>query len=134
VTTDPPDKKGNVIHTRVPDELDAEIKRRAQSLGMSVSNLVRNALAHAFGLVGDIVADSASIARSARGLGPAIGQAPSHEPPGAVLGWTEAILNLNAVCSQCNSVLLRGTVAAIAVPGGGAFLCRACLEELQHAK
>src|SRR4051812_34307346 len=66
---DPPDedKKERVIHTRVPPRLEAELKERAADLGVSVSNLVRNVLPHAFGLVGDIVADSAQVARSASG-------------------------------------------------------------------
>ena len=61
------DEKERVIHTRVPESLEAELRKRAQELGISVSNLVRNVLGHAFGLVGDVVADSHAIARAARG-------------------------------------------------------------------
>ena len=39
---DEPEKKERVIHTRVPESLEAELRRRAQDLGISVSNLVRN--------------------------------------------------------------------------------------------
>ena len=60
-------KKERVIHTRVPESLEAQLRERAQELGISVSNLVRNVLGHAFGLVGDVVADSHAIARAARG-------------------------------------------------------------------
>jgi hypothetical protein len=121
------DRKANVIHTRVPDELDAEIKRRAQSLGVSVSNLVRNVLQHTFGLVGDIVADGAEIARSARGA-----STPASAPT-AILGWQELVLNLNAVCDRCNAILAKGTAATVAVvdgPGPRPFRCRGCVEEL----
>ena len=55
---DDKDKKANVIHTRVPDDLDAEIKRRAQSLGVSVSNL-------------GIVTDSNLHANNSNGVSPA---------------------------------------------------------------
>jgi hypothetical protein len=127
VSEPPPDRKPSVIHTRVPEELDAEIKRRANSLGVSVSNLVRNVLQHTFGLVGDIVADSASIARSARG-----GAAPPAPPAAPVLAWQRAVLNLNAVCSTCNAILKKGSRAAVSVPAGNAVLCLACLEELEH--
>src|SRR6476469_1590569 len=65
--TDEEEAKDRVIHTRVPESLEAELRRRAQDLGISVSNLVRNVLGHAFGLVGDVVADSHAIARAARG-------------------------------------------------------------------
>jgi hypothetical protein len=64
---EPPEIKERVIHTRVPESLEAELRRRAENLGMSVSNLVRNVLGHAFGLVGDVVADSHAIARAASG-------------------------------------------------------------------
>jgi hypothetical protein len=121
------DKKASVIHTRVPEDLDAEIKRRANSLGVSVSNLVRNVLQHTFGLVGDIVADSANIARSARTGSPA----PAAGAP--VIAWQTAVLNLNAVCSQCNAILKKGTTAAVAVPTGAAVLCKGCFKELQDA-
>jgi hypothetical protein len=51
------EKKERVIHTRVPESLDDEIKRKATDLGLSVSNLVRNILQHTVGLVEDIVHD-----------------------------------------------------------------------------
>ena len=120
------DKKANVIHTRVPDDLDAEIKRRAQALGVSVSNLVRNVLSHTFGLVGDIVADGAEIARSARS-----GAAPPS--PGGVLGWQELILNVNAVCDRCNAILAKGTAATVGLTDGAGprpFRCLTCVKDL----
>ena len=119
----PPDsKKPVVIHTRVNEDLDAEIRRRAQGLGVSVSNLVRNILQHTFGLVGDIVADSKIIARSAKTGAPA-----------PVLGWQPATLAVNAVCAHCNDILKKGTPAAISIPPGNGFLCATCLKELEHA-
>lgn len=117
---DKEDKKHKVIHARVSEALEHELKRRAGNLGMSVSNLVRNILQHTVGLVEDIVEDGAKIARSARGGTP-------------VLGWQEAVLNLNGVCEQCNAILARGTRAGIAVtdrPGRRPFLCVDCLARL----
>ena len=74
------DKKPNVIHTRVPDALDQEIKKRAAGLGLSVSNLVRNVLLNTFGLVEGVISDSANVARSAGGHGQS-GAAPTATPP-----------------------------------------------------
>lgn len=130
------ERKERVIHARVPESLDDEIRRRAGSLGLSVSNLVRNVLQNAFGLVEDIVADSAEIARSARRVG-AQGSHPSTagnkldslERRARVLGWQRARLEVNAVCEGCNEVLPRGTEAAIGIVTGGAtppFRCLAC--------
>ena len=128
------ERKERVIHTRVPEALDNEVKRHAGNLGLSVSNLVRNVLENAFGLVEDIVADSAEIARSARGDLTA-GRGGSATPGRRVLGWTVAVLNVNAVCDRCNALLPKGMRAGIGVvAGGGAapFRCEKCLEEMTH--
>jgi hypothetical protein len=130
----PPDeRKERVIHARVPESLDDEIRERAGKLGLSVSNLVRNVLQNAFGLVEDIVADSAEIARSARTGGGARGRhhgAPDPAPT-RVLGWQRARLAVNAVCERCNAILARGQEAAIGVVAGNAappIRCLPCSE------
>jgi len=79
-----PERKERVIHTRVSESLETELRQKAEDLGISVSNLVRNVLGHAFGLVGDVVADGQAIARAARGGRPASGagtSAPRNQPP-----------------------------------------------------
>ena len=129
---DEPEKKERVIHTRVPESLEAELRERAQQLGISVSNLVRNVLGHAFGLVGDVVADSQAIARAARGevKKPSANPEPSVED---VLGWQRVVLGKNAVCARCNALLPRGSDAATAVGEGAAgrlVICLSCLKEL----
>jgi len=130
------EKKERVIHTRVPESLDDEIKRKATDLGLSVSNLVRNILQHTFGLVEDIVHDSAEIARSARGAKAAFSgtrQASADRDHAQVVGWHTGLLNVNAVCDTCNAVLAKGTRAGIGVlagPGPIPFRCQPCLKEL----
>ena len=127
-------RKERVIHTRVPESLDDEIKRRAGSLGLSVSNLVRNILENTFGLVEDIVADGAEIARSARGEMPRVHGAP-RQPK--VLGWTVAVLNVNAICERCNAMLPKGDRAGIGVVQGNGpapFRCQSCLEEVSDVE
>ncbi len=137
------EKKERVLHTRIPESLDEEIRERSARLGISVSNLVRNALQNAFGLVEDIVADAASIGRSARGAGaqpaePGRPDAPAAAAPGPgrVLGWQEAVLELNAVCDRCNAILTRGARAAIAIiegTGPRPIRCLPCLKEVTDA-
>lgn len=135
------ERKEKVIHTRVSEGLEEEIRERAARLGVSVSNLVRNVLQNTFGLVEDVVADAASISRSARGEA-AHGReraaarrdepAPAHDRPGRTLGWQEAVLSLNAVCDACNAILPRGSRAAIAIIEGNApraIRCLPCMEE-----
>jgi len=138
------DRKERVIHTRVPESLEAELKDRAAEMGVSVSNLVRNVLAHALGLVTDIVADSEQIVRTARDSIEAGVRAVRGTPgeraamPASVLGWQPAVLERNAVCDRCNDILPRGGDAAIAIFDGPAagpppVVCPTCLEELRNA-
>ena len=130
-----PEAKDRVIHTRVPESLEAELRERAHELGMSVSNLVRNVLGHAFGLVGDVVADGHAIARAARGENkPAV---PAPAPPSSlslalddVLGWQPIVLGKNALCARCNALLPRGQDAAVGV-GTQLVVCPSCLKELR---
>ena len=141
--TDPDEaeRKERVIHTRVPESLEAELRKRAQELGVSVSNLVRNVLGHAFGLVGDVVADSHAIARAARGgrerdeAPKAVAAAAPPADPDDVLAWHPIVLGKNAVCTRCNDLLPRGRDAAIGVAEHGqgrVIVCTTCLEELRQ--
>jgi hypothetical protein len=127
---DAEERKERVIHTRVPESLEAELRQRAQGLGISVSNLVRNVLGHTFGLVGDVVADGHAIARAARGEAAKAAAAPS--PPASiddVLGWQRIVLAKNAVCARCNAILPKGQEAALGV-NTQLVVCPACLQEL----
>lgn len=146
------ERKEKVLHTRISDTLDDAIRVKAGRLGISVSNLVRNVLQNTFGLVEDIVADSANVARSARGglletqrrwfeESHRAPNAPLAAGPGAaprapqVLGWQVAILNLNAVCQRCNALLAKGGNAAIGIcdqPGLQVIICTVCMEEVTH--
>jgi hypothetical protein len=140
------ERKERVLHTRVPDSLDRHIKQRARSLGMSVSTVVRNVLLTTFGLVEDIVNDSTAIALAITGDEAAAARsavrhrarAASPPAPGGdeIVAWHEAVLNVNAVCDQCNAVLRKGTRAAVGVsdrPGRRAVICRRCLRRVEEA-
>jgi hypothetical protein len=131
-------RKERILHTRVPESLDRHIKRRARSLGMSVSTVVRNVLLNAFGLIDDIMTDTANMALSLKGEEP-VPRGERARPRGGaeaaltipdVLAWQEAVLNLNAVCDECNVVLRKGVRAALGVrerPGPRAIICTSCL-------
>ncbi len=118
---DDSEKKERVIHTRVPESLEAELRRRAQDLGISVSNLVRNVLGHAFGLVGDVVADGHAIARAARG------QARKD-----VIGWQPILVAKPTACTRCGTKLAKGGKAAVSIHEDGSpgtIACIPCTEE-----
>ncbi|MGB1140046.1 MAG: hypothetical protein ACPG1A_04040 [Halioglobus sp.] len=122
--------KDRVVQARIPEQLDDELRDRAEQLGLSVSTVVRNVLFNTFNLVEGVVSDSADIARAITGK-------EAHPPTagaleGPVLGWQEAVLNQNGVCDQCNAILPKGERGAIGVPFGSRpmFLCLGCLEDL----
>lgn len=138
------EKKERVIHTRVPPSLDSELKDRAERLGVSVSNLVRNILHRTFGIAEEAMRDGATVARSARGQrAPTVRPEPEPEPligPAAaataaprVLGWQRFVLGLNALCERCNAILPKSTEAGIGVLDGAGrrpVVCIPCMEEL----
>lgn len=129
---DEPELKERVIHTRVPESLEAELRKRAQDLGISVSNLVRNVLGHAFGLVGDVVADSHAIARAARGERPA--ETATEAMLADVLAWQRIVLGKNMVCAHCNKILNKGHDAASGTTEHGGtrlIICITCMEDLR---
>jgi hypothetical protein len=116
------EKKERVIHTRVPESLEAELRRRAQDLGISVSNLVRNVLGHAFGLVGDVVADGHAIARAARG------EIRQKE----VVAWQEIVVAKETTCARCRNLIAKGERAVMPVHDDGTtgtIECANCAED-----
>lgn len=133
--------KDRVLQARIPEELDEELRDRAEQLGLSVSTVVRNVLLNTFNLVEGVVSDSADIARAIAGQKQPPSQASSEQParelpaPDAVenvIGWQEAVLNQNGVCDQCNAILPTGERAAIGVPAGArpVLMCLDCLATL----
>ena len=132
------EKKERVIHTRISPSLEEELKKKADGLGVSVSNLVRNILTNTFELVDTIVSDTAQLARSARGEKP--GQPASGQPAPSVagttpqvLGWQRLVLAVNAVCAQCNEIIPKGSDGALAITdipetGQRSMSCISCLE------
>ncbi len=127
------ERKERVIHTRVPESLENQLRQRAEDLGISVSNLVRNALNHTFGLVNGVVADGHRVARVVRGEAtPAT--APAPESLDDVLGWQPLVLGKNAVCARCNALLPKGSDAATGVTDSGStrfVICQTCVQQLR---
>ena len=131
--------KDRVLQARIPRHLDDELREHAEQLGLSVSTVVRNVLLNTFQLVEGVVADSTNIARAFQGRKPHTlpRQLPSAdtrttEQDAGVVGWQEAVLNLNGICDQCNAILAKGERAAVGVPAQArpVLLCLSCLEGL----
>lgn len=129
-------KKDRILQARIPEQLDEELRDRAEDLGLSVSSIVRNVLLHTFNLVEGVVSDSAQIARVIQGRPspPSADSAQANDASG-VVGWQETILNRNGVCDQCNAILARGEPAAVGLPIQirPILLCTNCLTSLSPA-
>lgn len=124
--------KDRVLQARIPEQLDEELKGRAEQLGLSVSTIVRNVLLHTFDLVEGVVTDSAHIARAIQGRETPASPSDDAGLEPEVVGWQEAILNRNGICDQCNEILPTGQRAAVGVPAGPrpVLLCLDCLATL----
>ena len=127
-------KKDRVLQARIPEQLDEELRDRAQDLGLSVSTIVRNVLLHTFNLVEGVVSDSSQIARVLQGRSPSSTSpaTPNEAGESAVIGWQEMMLNRNGVCEQCNAILAKGEHAAVGLPiqSRPILLCTRCLADL----
>jgi hypothetical protein len=124
-------KKQKVIHTRVSENLEKDLKTKAAQLGISVSNLVRNVLVNTAELVENVVVDSARIANPGKNI--TSSNSASVEPSSTIIGWQELILNLNAICFKCNAILQKGSKAAVALPinpKNNISVCLDCLGKL----
>lgn len=133
--------KDRVLQARIPEQLDEELRDRAEQLGLSVSTVVRNVLLHTFELVEGVVTDSAQLARTIQGREPPAPAAPALEAPDPdpaphvetpVIGWQEAVLNRNGICDECNAILTIGERAAVGLPmhTRPVLLCMNCLTAL----
>ena len=132
--------KDRVLQARIPQDLDTELRVRAEQLGLSVSTVVRNVLLHTFDLVEGVVSDSAQLARVVQGREKiqqdAVPDSAQPDNDGGIVGWQEAVLNRNGVCEECNAFLSRGERAAIGLPvqPRPVFLCLRCLAGLEPSE
>lgn len=126
------DPKDKVLHTRIPEQLESQLKDHAENLGLSVSSIVRNVLMNTFNLVEGVVSDSARIALGPKA--PRKTESQALPSPKAIYGWQPLILNLNAVCHECNDLLPKGSAAGLGQPVSEppVFVCQACLTRLQQ--
>jgi hypothetical protein len=135
----PRQTKDRVLQARIPRHLDEELREHAEQLGLSVSTVVRNVLLNTFQLVEGVVSDSTKLARAIQGRKPRTLPHPLASPAvtgdgenTGVVGWQEAVLNLNGTCDKCNGILHKGDRAAVGIPAQArpVLLCLACLSDL----
>jgi hypothetical protein len=128
----PRQTKDRVLQARIPKDLDEELRGHAEQLGLSVSTVVRNVLLNTFELVEGVVVDSTKLARAIQGRKQPTPETIPEDAEPAVIGWQEAVLNMNGICDQCNTILRKGERAAVGVPvtARPVLLCLPCLASL----
>jgi hypothetical protein len=143
-------RKERVLHTRISDQLAADIRRVAEELRVPASNLVRNVLEEAFSAletvadgVGNLIEEAMTEVervreRAARRAGAASDDAApareeeerAAEPPtpgrtprpvfADVLAWQPVVLNREVRCADCGRALASGDRAHLGLTERGA--------------
>lgn len=147
-------RKDKVLHTRVPEELEDALQRKAVAMRIPVSNLIRNILEDAFQFVENVVADGLSITDTIRKDAISIAETtktgfsalkqarkakektlPDKTKLNAVLsqiyGWQEIVLNKNSACFSCGKEIKKNAKAKMSAGGVNppVFLCRKCFSK-----
>lgn len=124
-----PRRKDRVLNTRIPEDLDREIREHAERLDVSVSQFVREVLEKTVNLVGNLsgnaerlvndivedvvefrtVGDPEGAARAAR----------AKEIGKAVIGWQKITVNRNSRCALSNVELRAGEEAHLGIRSDG---------------
>ncbi|MFT6395774.1 MAG: hypothetical protein ACJAYU_000516 [Bradymonadia bacterium] len=124
-----PRRKDRVLNTRIPEDLDREIREHAERLDVSVSQFVREVLEKTVNLVGNLsgnaerlvndivddvvefrtVGDPEAAARAAR----------AKEIGKAVIGWQKITVNRNSRCALSNADLRPGDEAHLGIRSDG---------------
>jgi len=146
-------RKERILHTRISEELEEDLRRAAEDLRVPVSNLVRNVLEEAVtvveavsgevsGLIDDVVESAEGVAqrlakRPGRDAGARRGRwteaaraartragEPAGAPPAKILGWQAVVLHEAQRCA-CGRELAAGSPAHLALtPAGPAAFYR----------
>ena len=130
------EKKGRVLHTRVPEVLERELKRFADNLRIPVSNLVRtiledavNAADAATGNVERRLKDAASQLGHERER---IKRRMTPDPLASVFAFQPVKLARASLCAKCDRKLAAGASAHLGLsdeadPRSRVFVCDDCL-------
>jgi hypothetical protein len=135
-------KNERVLHTRIPANLEEDIKRAAEKLRIPVSNLVRNILQDAVSLLSSVqknVGDRVHSIRNQAGdrlqeFSEAIrGKHPSPE----ILAWQPIEVTAELTCASCEKPLAPGDSARMGIaadPAVRVFHCPACAGKSQKKR
>lgn len=125
-------RKEEYLGARVPKELKERVIARAETMGIPVSNLIRNILEEAFRGAEPIPARP-HVADVQRGTPSQVHsqqsspQLPTEYP--SVIGWEQLTLNKEMVCTGCGATMRQASTVTLglAMPGEAhVILCGQC--------
>jgi hypothetical protein len=125
--------KERVLHTRVPEALETQIKQVADALRVPVSSLVRNILEDSMHALESAASRGLSevqtiLAESMR----ARAERRAEKEFGDVIGWQPLSLNQPTQCARCGQELHAGEPAHLGVkerPGSRVIICARCVPQ-----
>src|SRR5262245_26129245 len=128
------ERKGRVVQTRVPENLDETLKDEAKKRRVSVSQLIRNVLEDTFNLVDDVVAGAQSLAGTVKRDALKLAASAKGEPRAAkVKPWAfhfeEVVVNIETTCTNCGRAIRKGQTAMRGISEGPdkEILCTSCV-------
>jgi hypothetical protein len=128
-------KKERVLHTRIPEVLDKELKTAAKALRVPVSNLVRTILEDAVAIADRATGNvEQGLNRAARSVQRERERLRDRiKPPNPleeVVAFQPVIVAAQTRCARCEAALEPGDDAGVGVtdePGPKLFVCSECL-------
>ncbi len=138
-TSDAPEKKERVLHTRVPAVLERELKRFADNLRVPVSNLVRTILEDAVkaadvageGVENRLKRAAQALEEKREKLNERLERSLAHAALREAIAFQAVRLTRETACGRCAEKMPRGAEAHLAVmPTMDAprlFVCAACV-------
>lgn len=125
--------KERVLHTRVPEALEAQIKQVADALRVPVSSLVRNILEDSMQALESAASRGLSevqtiLEQSIKARAERRQEKEFHD----VIGWQPLSLNQATKCARCGRALHAGEPAHLGVkerPGPRVIICARCVPQ-----
>lgn len=144
-------RKDRVVHTRIPEALEREIKRMADALRVPVSNLVRQILEDSMQWVGAVGTRVEEIQREVqrdrehwagrwaryRQIFHQGSELAGPTANSAVLGWQPLLVTVTTACHDCNRAIGAGEKAFVGLgedPATRVIRCRICMPKKSRTR
>ncbi len=122
-------RKDRILNTRIPADLDRELREQAERLDMPVSELVRGVLTRTVDLLGNLtgnvehlvnnIVEDVSAFGSGLAPGADAGRDTAREAIDHVVGWQQIRIHQPTRCALTGAELARGTSAQLGISDEG---------------